>query len=132
MHLLTRVQETNGQMLPGVPVTFQAMTGGSNVWRAVGAGTTNSLGLVSTPVVMAYNTTWRAVVAQRAGYNSAGVSPTFATAVPARVVIAGLPSSGVARSTLKLARGTWYIRTAASGTYASASGYSATVTTVMR
>lgn len=177
VHLLTGVQETNGQMLPGVPVTFQAMTGGSNVWRTVGAGTTNSLGLVSTPVVMAYNTTWRAVVAQRAGYNSAGVSPTFATAVPARVVIAGLPSSGyayhgytlattvsphsygrlvyvlarkygtttwvtiakpltdssgVARSTLKLARGTWYIRTAASGTYASASGYSATVTTVMR
>lgn len=96
VHILTGVQQTNNEMLPGVPVVFQAMTGGSNLWRTVATGTTNSQGLVSAPIFMAYNTQWRAVVAQRAGYNSAGQSPVTSTAVPARVVVTGIPSSGYA------------------------------------
>jgi len=175
--LVAGVQQSDNTMLPGVPVAFQARTVGSTTWRTVDTVRTNSLGQAVAYSVVGVNTVWRAVIAQRPGYNGPGASPTRTTSVTARVTLSGIPSTavagkaypvkasvapggsgrvvtvqvrssgsstwrtvsrpatdryGVARTSLRLARGTWYVRAVAASTTTSAAGTSMSARTVSR
>lgn len=175
--LLMGVQQSDNEMLPGVPVAFQARTAGTTLWRTVATARTNSLGQAVAYPAVGLNTQWRAVVAQRPGYNGPGTSPTRTTSVTARATLSAIPTTvvagkayrvkgsvapasggrvvtfqvrkrgsstwrtvarpltdryGVARTSVKLARGTWYVRAVAATTTASAAGTSTSARIVSR